>query len=129
LHRNFDEEIVKMTSEFKQKLLEQRESFSPHKMAEKTELVDTLQNENKALKKKLQLCSTELTKCFKALEAYKTKLKECEKYFGELVAERDDIAEKFARLQNSARERSNTHSRGGSNSRNNLEMEKRVSSG
>jgi hypothetical protein len=37
--------------------MEQRESFSPAKTADQLNKIDALQAENKALKKKFQLCS------------------------------------------------------------------------
>lgn len=88
-----------MTKQFKEKLLEQRQSFNPTKNAKAVKMMEGIQSENKALKKKFQLCSIELTKCFKTLEIYKTKLAECEQEYNELAMEKEGLMEKLSRMQ------------------------------
>ena len=66
-------------------------------------IVETLQSENKALKKKFQLCSVELSKCFKTLEAYKGKLSECEHDYNELARDKSRLLDEIAKLKGSHR--------------------------
>lgn len=65
LHLNYEKDVTKMTEDFKQKLIDQRQNFSPAKSADHLKTIESLQTEIKGYKKKLNLYQIELTKYIK----------------------------------------------------------------
>ena len=66
-------------------------------------IVETLQAQNKALKKKFQMTAVELSKCFKTLEVYKGKLSEYEQDYNELAKDKERLLDEIAKLKGSHR--------------------------